>query len=258
MVRRAFLLAALLTLNAHALVAPPRTSQLPCPLRTQRPRSHVAAKKTTTMAARIPWRTVFLAEYGGPIAIFPVVTAVMNHAPLQARSVDLATALWMFHFSKRFLETLFVHTFSKSSMPLTNLFKNCGYYYSAAALVAWDVARRGDVAVSRAAAAAFFAFEALNGYTHLHLASLRADGSREAKVPTAWPFRHVCSPNYTFEILSWVSFTLAFRSPAAAAFTLVGAAQMAVWSRGKLKRYKRKFAGVDAFTATKALLPGIF
>ena len=46
--------------------------------------------------------------------------------------------------------------------------------------------------------------------------------------------------------------------PAAAAFTLVGAAQMAVWSRGKLKRYKRKFAGVDAFTATKALLPGIF
>ena len=42
------------------------------------------------------------------------------------------------------------------------------------------------------------------------------------------------------------------------AFTLVGAAQMAVWSRGKLKRYKRKFAGVDAFTATKALLPGIF
>ena len=54
------------------------------------------------------------------------------------------------------------------------------------------------------------------------------------------------------------SFTLAFRSPAAAAFTLVGAAQMAVWSRGKLKRYRRKFYQEDAFTATKALIPFVF
>ena len=177
----------------------------------------------------------------------------MNHSfPAQA------TGLWTLHFAKRFLETLFVHSFSKATMPLSNLFKNCGYYYSAAALVAWDVARRGDVAVRRPAVAAFFLFEALNGYTHLHLAGLRADGSREAKIPTAWPFRYVCSPNYTFEILSWVAFTAALRSPAAAAFTLVGAAQMALWSRGKLKRYKRKFSADPAFTATHALLPGVF
>ena len=79
------------------------------------------------------------------------VAAVSASSPC---AVKLATALWMFHFSKRFLETLFVHSFSKASMPLTNLFKNCGYYYSAAALVAWDVARRGDVGISKAAAVA--------------------------------------------------------------------------------------------------------
>ena len=270
MVRVFLLLAALLTpkaFNTLAFVAPTARG---ASLLASSPRRGLAAPAslpvaakprqrttttTTTMAARVPWRTVFLAEYGGPIAIFPAVAAVSASSPC---AVKLATALWMFHFSKRFLETLFVHSFSKASMPLTNLFKNCGYYYSAAALVAWDVARRGDVGISKAAAVAFFAFEALNGYTHLHLAGLRADGSREAKVPTAWPFRYVCSPNYTFEILSWVSFTLAFRSPAAAAFTLVGAAQMAVWSRGKLKRYKRKFNDEHAFTATKALVPGVF
>ena len=161
------------------------------------------------MAARIPWRTVFLAEYGGPIAIFPAVAAVASQTPIHGGAVRLATILWMLHFSKRFLETIFVHSFSKSTMPLSNLFKNCGYYYGAAALVAFDVARfRADAAVSRTAVLAFLAFEALNGYTHLHLASLRSDGSTEAKVPTAWPFRYVCSPNYTFEILSWVSYTV--------------------------------------------------
>lgn len=207
-----------------------------------------------SMGAKVPWKTVFLCEYGGPIVIFPLVA----RGGAGVRSVEVATGLWVLHFAKRFLETLFVHSFSKSTMPLGNLFKNCGYYWTAAALVALDVSRRGAVRVSPTAVGCWFAAEALNGYTHLHLASLRSDGSREAKVPTAWPFKFVCSPNYTFEILSWVAFTAALRSPAAAAFTLVGAAQMALWSRGKLKRYKRKFSADPAFTATHALLPGVF
>ena len=261
---RSAILTALLACNAHAFVAPSRAStQLnarafvaPRRASTRLAPSRRADRRAPTMAARVPWRTVFLAEYGGPIAIFPAVAAAASTGP--SRALDLATGLWTLHFAKRFLETLFVHSFSKSTMPLSNLFKNCGYYYSAAALVAWDVARRGDVAVWRPAVAAFFLFEALNGYTHLHLAGLRADGSREAKIPTAWPFRYVCSPNYTFEILAWASFAAAFGSPGAAAFAAVGAAQMAVWSRGKLKRYRRKFYQEDAFTATKALIPFVF
>ena len=206
-----------------------------------------------SMAVRVPWKNVFLAEYGGPIAIFPVVVSGASCA-----TVDAATAMWVCHFVKRFLETLLVHSFSKSTMPLSNLFKNCAYYWSAAAVVAWDVARRGDVGVCRPAVAAFALFETLNGYCHLHLASLRADGSRVAKVPTAWPFAKVCSPNYTFEILSWVAFSVATKSPAAWAFTAVGASQMAVWSRGKLKRYRRTFKDDAAFTADKALIPFVF
>ena len=68
----------------------------------------------------------------------------------------------------------------------------------------------------------------------------------------------MCSPNYSFEILSWVFFTCATKSPAAAAFAALGALQMSLWSRGKLKRYTRKFAGDEAFTATHALVPGVF
>ncbi|KAK7253716.1 very-long-chain enoyl-CoA reductase [Aureococcus anophagefferens] len=174
---RSTILTALLACNAHAFVAPRRAStQLnahafvaPRRASTQLAPSRRADRRAPTMAARVPWRTVFLAEYGGPIAIFPAVAAAASPAP--SRALDLATGLWADSTSRRFLETLFVHSFSKSTMPLSNLFKNCGYYYSAAALVAWD---------------------------------------------------------------------------------------MAVWSRGKLKRYRRKFYQEDAFTATKALIPFVF
>lgn len=242
---------------AHAFVAPHRTLSTP--------RRQGTRRATTTMAAKIPWRTVFICEYTAPLLVFPAVSKAGPFA-------TLASTLWTLHFAKRLAETLCVHKFSKGAMPLSNLFKNCAYYGGAAVVVAYDVSRRPAYGAQlaqlftqlsrtqRAFVGAWVLCELLNLYTHLHLASLRSDGSREAKIPTAWPWSRlqVCSPNYSFEIGSWVFYSLVTRSPAAWAFTAVGAAQMAVWSRQKLKRYKRKFKGEAAFTATHALVPGVF
>lgn len=74
-------------------------------------------------------------------------------------SFSLGAICWTFHYSKRILETLFVHRFSHATMPLFNLFKvcllnlfesrmlylffrsikNCGYYWTFTAMVSYFV-----------------------------------------------------------------------------------------------------------------------
>ena len=102
------------------------------------------------LGPQIGWTTVFLAEYAGPLFIFllfyirPQVIYGQD-ANKQRESgkihfyfsdfkedilvVDLACLCHTFHYAKRILETIFVHRFSHSTMPLTNLFKNCSYYW---------------------------------------------------------------------------------------------------------------------------------
>lgn len=47
----------------------------------------------------------------------------------------IAVIAWTLHYAKRLFETFFVHKFSHGTMPLTNLFKNCTYYWGFALFV---------------------------------------------------------------------------------------------------------------------------
>lgn len=88
---------------------------------------------TQEKGARIGYRLVFLLEYLGPIVIFAVLAtrpALIYGAGAAEQPYHdmfkLSWAAWIVHFAKREYETLFVHKFSRATLPLSSLFINCG------------------------------------------------------------------------------------------------------------------------------------
>ncbi|KXJ12595.1 putative very-long-chain enoyl-CoA reductase art-1 [Exaiptasia diaphana] len=98
------------------------------------------------LGPQIGWTTVFLFEYSGPIVLYlllytrpALVYGANASSQPMAKVVHIAAACWALHFGKRLLETLFVHRFSKGTMPLFNLFKNCSHYWGFGVLVGYFV-----------------------------------------------------------------------------------------------------------------------
>ncbi|KAK0534018.1 3-oxo-5a-steroid 4- dehydrogenase [Tilletia horrida] len=218
------------------------------------------------LGPQISWRTVFLIEYAGPIAIHPLfylLTPQLHQSaqfePSQVQT--LALTLIVLHFVKRELETLFVHRFSNGTMPFTNVFKNSFHYWglcgaflayfiyspatsrSALAKVPADsiyALLRNDTFLL-ACTAVWTVAELANFHTHLQLMWLRPKGTRVRKIPRGGAFELVSCPNYFFEILAWVAITVLTLSPAALLFIVVGGVQMGAWADKKHRTLRKEF-----------------
>lgn len=212
------------------------------------------------LGPQIGWSTVFMAEYAGPLFIYllfyirpSIVYGSSSKSSPMELSANLGAICWTFHYSKRILETLFVHRFSHATMPFFNLFKNCGYYWTFTAMVSYfvnhpkySVPSYGSVQIY-AGLILFLLNELGNFSIHLLLRDLRPAGSNERRIP--YPngnpltrlFHFVSCPNYTYEIGAWLSFTLMTQTFTALLFTLAGAAQMTIWALQKHRAYKKEF-----------------
>jgi len=202
------------------------------------------------LGPQIGYRTVFVVEYAGPIFIM-LLYALRPSLIYGTQSKDVgfnrvaqfALAFWLAHFIKRELETFFVHKFSRPTMPLNNLFKNCAYYWAFAAVIGYFVCHPSYVEPEsktqvHIGAAIFVLSEIGNLICHIMLSNLRAEpGSTERKVPTGFLFNLVSCPNYTFEILAWVGFSIMTNLLFSYVFTIVGFVQMADWAIKKHKAY---------------------
>ncbi|MCJ8745317.1 hypothetical protein PDJAM_G00129020 [Pangasius djambal] len=93
----------------------------------------------------------------------------------------------------------------------------------------------------------FLICECGNFSIHLALNQLRCNGSRPMQIPYpsknpfTWLFFFVSCPNYTYELGSWISFTVMTQCVPVAVFTLIGFVQMTIWARGKHKTYIQEF-----------------
>lgn len=221
------------------------------------------------LGPQISWKGVFLVEYAGPLIIYlwiyqrpwifygDVSTSGMD------TTVHVAAICWSIHYAKRLLETLFVHRFSHATMPLRNLFKNCSYYWLFTAYVAYHVNHplfTSPCALRFLVGLAMFGLCELGNLSiHLALKNLRPAGSTVRKIPqpTSNPFTQlfnlVSCPNYTYEIGSWIGFTIMTSCLPAALFTFAGAYQMAMWALGKQKAYKKEFPNYPK--SRKAIFP---
>ncbi|CAH1958796.1 unnamed protein product [Acanthoscelides obtectus] len=224
------------------------------------------------LGPQIGWNTVFLLEYAGPLVVYALVSIrpwILYGEKAAGTSLGstarIALICWSAHYAKRILETLFVHRFSHGTMPIKNLFKNCGYYWGFCLYVAYHVNHPLYTSppywMQILGLAMFVVCEVGNLSIHLLLRDLRPPGStvRKIPVPNSNPltqlFNYVSCPNYTYEVGAWIGFSLMTSCLPAALFTFAGFYQMAVWALGKQRNYVKEFP--DYPKKRKAIIPFI-
>ncbi|OQR88585.1 3-oxo-5-alpha-steroid 4-dehydrogenase [Thraustotheca clavata] len=222
------------------------------------------------LGPQIGYRTVFLLEYFGPmlfVFLYTTRPAFLYGAGAAAKPFDktayLGVVCWTIHFMKRELETIFVHRFSRPTMPLFNLFKNCAYYWTFGAVIGYPLCHpdyqgpKSDFQVNLGLAI-FAVSEFLNFCVHVQLRTMRAkEGSSERPIPKGPLFLLVSCPNYTFEILGWVGFSIFTQIFFGYLFTLVGFLQMAQWALQKHSGYYKTYGDEYKRLRRKALVPFI-
>ncbi|CAL8462603.1 g2136 [Coccomyxa elongata] len=208
------------------------------------------------LGPQIGYSTVFFWEYFGPLVVYalfyffpsvfyPTFKNIPDKHPVQT----MAVAYWSFHYTKRIFETFFVHRFSHGTMPLTNLFKNCGYYWGFAAFVSYFVNHPLHTTPSTQVAYVLFGLAMLcqvaNLTTHVIQRNLRPPGGKGYAIPHGFGFDYITCANYTFEIYGWILFAAATWTLPALIFITAGAAQMAIWAKAKHARLRKIFDGKD-------------
>jgi very-long-chain enoyl-CoA reductase len=179
-----------------------------------------------------------LVSYSGAAACFLLAsgTSAVNW---------LAFSMWVGHFLRRTLETLFLFNFSGNSVPLADSIQEFVYYWVFAVAVARSLDESSlAVPVSQKAAAClmWLGCEWGNFQCHRSLAGLASTKSagRRSWVPAALPylFDRVTCPHYFFEISSWICFNLATGSQMPSLiFCAVGATIMTCWAVQRHEQY---------------------
>ncbi|KAK9456278.1 3-oxo-5-alpha-steroid 4-dehydrogenase-domain-containing protein [Dipodascopsis uninucleata] len=213
---------------------------------------------------QINWRTVFFIEYFGPLAIHPLFffcqKLIYGKAFAHNETQTILFYMIIAHFLKRELETAFVHRFSNATMPFFNIFKNSGHYWilSGFNLAYWlyapDSRPQLPNVVIRGLVLLWVYAEFSNLVTHLNLASLRPAGTKDRKIPFGYGFDLVSFPNYLFESIGWLIFSILGQSLAGLLFWAVSSGTMYIWAIKKHKKYRKEFG--DKYPKNrKAMIP---
>ena len=205
---------------------------------------------------QINYRLVYILEYLGPLVFSIIFFAryaliYMKNNPDKQLQTHILCYFFMtlFHYSKRIIESLFVHIFSRTTMPLQNLFKNCAYYWGIFGILCgytlfnpyskdltwFKVPRYFFIAF-------FFSAEIKNLQTHIILREVKIKGKGKKYMPPKKEGFELCTcANYMWEFFAWVSFSIFSCNIFVIIFTICGFLQMKQWALKKHKEMKRVF-----------------
>ncbi|EAX05533.1 hCG2038358, partial [Homo sapiens] len=222
--------------------------------------SSIVTLYATDLGQQVSWTTVFLAEYTGPLLIYllfylriPCIYDGKESARrLRHPVVHLACFCHCIHYIRYLLETLFVHKVSAGHTPLKNLIMSCAFYWGFTSWIAYYINHplytppsfgNRQITVS---AINFLICEAGNHFINVMLSHPNHTGNNACFPspnynPFTWMFFLVSCPNYTYEIGSWISFTVMTQTLPVGIFTLLMSIQMSLWAQKKHKIYLRKF-----------------
>jgi len=204
------------------------------------------------LGPQIAFRPVYLAEYFGPWVIYALFALRILPVYGDKASIKLNVCqtvgffLWMTHYTKRLLETIFVHEFGTLTMPVRNLFKNCLYYWGFAAAVGYNVNIPNENELASwhlyLGFPWFCGFMLLNFMCHLRLKYMRRPGCNDFVIPHGGLFEYITCPNYFCEIMTWFGFNiLTGFTPAGVAFNIVGTLQMIQWATQRRDKFIKLF-----------------
>lgn len=212
------------------------------------------------LGPQVSWRTVFLVEYFGPILLNTIFYYGVYDASNVTLTQNVAYIIIMLHFFKREYESTFIHSFSKATMPIFNLYKNCTHYWFVSGLCfGITLFHNNDFEGSNKLVKFIFhvrdcskdqlilicivwALAELGNYVcHVQFQNLRKGGFTGHKIPYGFLFEYVTCPNYTFEILGWLMFAILTNNWSSWVFFFVGSGQMIIWAIKKHELMRREF-----------------
>jgi len=203
------------------------------------------------LGVQVSYSTLFFWEYLGPLVIYPIFYyfPVYKYFGYKGErfihpAQTYAMYYWCFHYFKRIMETFFVHRFSHATSPLSNVFRNCAYYWTFGAYIAYYVNHPLYTPVSDLQMKIGFGFGVIcqlsNFYCHLILRNLRSPGGNGGyQIPRGFLFNIVTCANYTTEIYQWLGFNIATQTVAGYVFLVVAASIMTNWAFAKHRRLKK-------------------
>ena len=199
------------------------------------------------LGPQIDWRLVYVLEYLGPIFIFTFFFWKLgwDNSNLTQK---LAYFMGVCHFIKRVLESIFIHIFSRSTMPLKNLAINCTYYWLIFGVsVGYSLFNIGYEEPTYIPVLRYFFFsmficaEIKNLKCHLILRDLRNNDPESRGIPLGEGFEFVSAANYFWEIMAWMTFSLFVNHWSSYLFTCCGFYILRLWSLKKHKDYLKTF-----------------